>query len=357
MTKHIAACAVVLVASVTVSAAMECPPEGEAPGVRLPLYAWPGEGPSVPVGAPQVGTVTLYRLHTGELVVRVRLDEGEPCMTFSVYAKVNGDWHSEDVAQMTTNLERAGETCTSLSLAEYAPDADRITFQVVVKPTKSPAPVGYATEAMLVHLAQMVVVPAEGPHPPPREAPPAPLPPPTPCPYPGPAYPQPCPTYQPPCWTPTPPVYTCPTGGVVVQYGYGYGYGHGPHTCGHYGPQPPDGPQQVVTAREFRLVDQSGNSRATLQTNMYGMPQLMLWDQRQQPRAVLALQSDGSPQFDLVGTDGRAHLTMTILADGSPIVTLLDEGSQPRAMLFLTEDGKPKLELYNAEGKSVFSKP
>lgn len=155
-----------------------------------------------------------------------------------------------------------------------------------------------------------------------------------------------------------------------MPYAYGYGdprvpmavtppavYGYGPDPHGDHGPSFPSGPQRVVTAQEFRLVDQNGNDRATLETNTYGMPQLMLWDQRQQPRAVLALQGDGSPQFDLLGPDGRAHLTMTILADGSPIVTLLDEGSQPRATLALAEDGKPQLELYNAEGKAVFSKP
>ncbi len=396
MKKRIIVLAAAVVVSAGLAAGAECP-TGEGAGLSLPLYAWSGEGAYVPANAPQVGTVVLHRLQTGELVARVRLDDGEPCMTFSVYSSINGDWHSEDVAQMTTNLERMGETCVSLPLANYAPGADTINFQTIIKPSKSPARVAYATLNTRIVLSQMAVVPAEPSHrPPPRQ--PAPdypaYPPQMPC---YPPQPPPCQPQVVPCQPLCDPCAPCSMCGPYWQ-GHGFvGPGRGP-----YGPQQPPG-QQVVVAQEFRLVDAQGSNRGALRTNAYGMPELTLWDQQEQPRAVLALQGDGSPQLDLMGQNGRSRLAMTVLADGSlslamvdargeyraliglgtdgspslqliddgrrvraavdlattgsPEITLMDQNAQPRASLRLSDDGKPNLTLSDARGRAVFDKP
>jgi hypothetical protein len=96
---------------------------------------------------------------------------------------------------------------------------------------------------------------------------------------------------------------------------------------------------RVVEATSLRLV---------------GIPMLGLSDEQGKPRAVLALNEDGT---GLVMSDeqGRPRTILALGASGS-MLTLRDEHGEVRAGIALTKSG-PRLAIYDEQGKCTWSAP
>ena len=109
--------------------------EGLGEPTRLALFwAW-----EVPWGDP-VGSVALHANGGGQLIVKVRLDQGNPDEDLDVYVDVydsDGSWAGgDDVGALTTNDKGEGSEVCTLPIAEYVPeDATEIQVQIRLRQT------------------------------------------------------------------------------------------------------------------------------------------------------------------------------------------------------------------------------
>ena len=104
----------------------------------------------------------------------------------------------------------------------------------------------------------------------------------------------------------------------------------------------------VVEAREFRLVDAAGKTRAFLALSADG-PALVLVDTAGTTRAFLDLTANG-PRLVLADAAGKPRLGLNIV-EGAPLLSLSDENGKARAALSVTADG-PGLGLRDENGKA-----
>jgi hypothetical protein len=63
--------------------------------------------------------------------------------------------------------------------------------------------------------------------------------------------------------------------------------------------------EQVVVAREFRLVDRQGKTHAALKFSPSSGPSLAMIDESGNVRAALGLEKDETPFLGMLGKNGR----------------------------------------------------
>ena len=107
------------------------------------------------------------------------------------------------------------------------------------------------------------------------------------------------------------------------------------------------GPQNVVAAEEFRLVDKEGKTLSTW--GMYaGGPGIVLFNKNGQFRAVFSLTSpDEGPVLTFADNKGNHRAIVGLGAERQPYVTLRDQTGKERISLSLDDDGDPYLALYD----------
>ena len=110
------------------------------------------------------------------------------------------------------------------------------------------------------------------------------------------------------------------------------------------------GPQNVVVAEEFRLVDKEGTVLSTW--GMYaGGPGIVLFDKKGQFRAVFSLTSPNKgPVLTFADNKGNHRAIVGLGTERQPYVTLRDQAGNERISLSLDDDGDPYLALYNQAG-------
>jgi hypothetical protein len=114
---------------------------------------------------------------------------------------------------------------------------------------------------------------------------------------------------------------------------------------------------EVMSARQFRLVDSRGQIRAVLGfiPAPDGPPALVLYDGHKAQRATVALDAAGSPALILADAKKHARAALSVMEDGSASLLLRGDGKQPRAMLMLMPNGKASLMLFDERGKTTWS--
>jgi hypothetical protein len=86
----------------------------------------------------------------------------------------------------------------------------------------------------------------------------------------------------------------------------------------------------IVTAREFRLVDNNGKIKATMSTDREGNPGILLFDQSGNRRLQIDSYQD-VPSLMLFGPQGERRAYYGMNADGSSLVQMLDENQNVSA--------------------------
>jgi hypothetical protein len=114
---------------------------------------------------------------------------------------------------------------------------------------------------------------------------------------------------------------------------------------------------EVMSAKQFRLVDSRGQVRAALGfiPAPDGPPALVLYDGHKAQRATVALDAGGSPSLILGDAKKHARAALSVMEDGSASLMLRGDGKQPRAMLMLMPNGKASLTLFDERGKATWS--
>jgi hypothetical protein len=107
------------------------------------------------------------------------------------------------------------------------------------------------------------------------------------------------------------------------------------------------GPEKVVIAEEFRLVDKEGKILSTW--GMYaGGPGIVLFNKSGQFRAVFSLTSpDEGPILTFADNKGNHRAIVGLGSGKQPYVTLRDQTGNERISLSLDDDGDPYLALYD----------
>lgn len=107
------------------------------------------------------------------------------------------------------------------------------------------------------------------------------------------------------------------------------------------------GPQNVVTAEEFRMVDKEGRILSTW--GMYaGGPGIVLFSKNGEFRAVFSLTSpEEGPVLTFADNKGNHRAIVGLGAERQPYVTLRDQAGKERISLSLDDDGDPYLALYD----------
>ena len=124
-----------------------------------------------------------------------------------------------------------------------------------------------------------------------------------------------------------------------------------------------DGPQKVIEAQEFRVVDEEGNMRAQLRVSGTNMVSLIMHDVNKVPRVTLAIREGNAI---LVLNDKEAEVAR--LYDAGPSVQLWDADGNIRAVLGIAELKDPEsgsteirapssLVLIDEDGEVVWSAP
>ncbi|MBV6506222.1 MAG: hypothetical protein ILNGONEN_01794 [Syntrophorhabdaceae bacterium] len=84
---------------------------------------------------------------------------------------------------------------------------------------------------------------------------------------------------------------------------------------------------KVITAQEFRLIDENGALRARL-----------------------GIDKDGSPSLQFINKKGKSPITLGLLQDKSPCLWFYDENDRPYVKLRLVNDNMPNLEFLDKNG-------
>jgi len=270
--------------------------------VQLLLYAAAvGDQVATPSMGEPVGHATVCGVACGWLRIDARLDAGDPCTVFEVYALVNGRRQPEELVQMTSNQTGQAEGRLDIEGLTLAESADCVEVQVIVRPSRGPAGEGYATEVRRIELSRPCAARA--------------------------------PAGQ---GTTCPPAAGC--------------------TCpGRTGVLPtaaqPCAEGQVIAAQGFQLVDAAGQVRATLQLDGSGNPQLAMWDNRGVDRVLLGVDPDGAVQMDLKGGTTQARTGLAVLADGTVLLHFVDAKGQPRGGIAVQSDGVATVSLMEPSGQ------
>jgi hypothetical protein len=118
-----------------------------------------------------------------------------------------------------------------------------------------------------------------------------------------------------------------------------------------------DTPQDVIHAKGFDVVDDSGNVLAAFGILETGTPVLRLNDAEGNVRSQLGISEDGMVFIDFTGADGSTRLALSTHADGTPEIDFFGPNGKARAAMGTLADGTPGLAFFDAEGNSTFSAP
>jgi hypothetical protein len=113
----------------------------------------------------------------------------------------------------------------------------------------------------------------------------------------------------------------------------------------------------VVTAGEFRLVDGSGNTRASLALGDGDRPRLDLYDDAGRMRAGLYLLADGSPRLGLFSEGGMHRVLLAMLPGDQAGLVFFHEDGTPNASVMAKSGGKSEIVLGGPDGKILWSAP
>jgi hypothetical protein len=99
--------------------------------------------------------------------------------------------------------------------------------------------------------------------------------------------------------------------------------------------------RKVITAEEFRLVDEDGKIRAVLVAGSKGDISINFYDRYDENRATLGLSSEGQPvlklfdqgSLEFADKNGQIRVRVDVAYDGSPSLRLYDEDGRSRAAL------------------------
>jgi len=109
---------------------------------------------------------------------------------------------------------------------------------------------------------------------------------------------------------------------------------------------------QIVSANEFRLIDDVGAVRAALGFGGTNAPSLTLFDTKQTPRIRLTLAEDNeTPAIGLIDKNGRPRLVMVSGDSGQVGLSLLGEDGQVRVTISRENDDTSILTFSNAGAK------
>jgi len=94
-------------------------------------------------------------------------------------------------------------------------------------------------------------------------------------------------------------------------------------------------PEKLVSAQEFRLVDVSGKTRATLIAGAHGGVSMDFYDVENKSRVAISLSSKGTPSLKL---------------SGGAAIELRDKNDKVRSKIVMLSDGNPSVRLYDDKG-------
>jgi hypothetical protein len=104
------------------------------------------------------------------------------------------------------------------------------------------------------------------------------------------------------------------------------------------------------------LVNDKAVPQATLSLDLAGgTPFMSLSDSAGKPRAAVALHRDGAPGVFLAAANGSTA-TLAALPNGEVGLVLAGNDTEPRAVLSMDTNGSPLLKLFK-DGKAIFTKP
>ncbi len=118
------------------------------------------------------------------------------------------------------------------------------------------------------------------------------------------------------------------------------------------------GSQDILTAREIRLVDGRNKVRIWLKTDSKDAG-FYMYDQYGRYKASLYVNADGDPGMILYDDNGhmRTQLHLQNGRDGQPSLSLADADGKTRAIFHLSPGGKPGLALSDNAGHVVWTAP
>lgn len=123
------------------------------------------------------------------------------------------------------------------------------------------------------------------------------------------------------------------------------------------GPQAP----LVLSAREFRLVNQANQTLATMGVGRDGGPQIALFNNRQQKRLELAVGGDGQPLIQLNDGAGEPRLQLQTFAykgdDSAPHISIFNREGQVRGQFHINQNNRPNFYLVNDAGAQIQLSP
>ncbi|MEW5722240.1 MAG: hypothetical protein AB1896_03980 [Thermodesulfobacteriota bacterium] len=109
-------------------------------------------------------------------------------------------------------------------------------------------------------------------------------------------------------------------------------------------------PAGLVAAREIRLVDESGRTRALLSL-LRERPRFIMLDEIGEFRIELGLGEGSEPSVRLRDREGRPRLELALGAAGEPRVELSDGQDRDRVSIHLGAGGAPALLIRDEAGR------
>jgi hypothetical protein len=114
--------------------------------VKLPINERISGDPADQIGSgPESGWAVVNTNANGMINIEVHMDNAEAEESFNVIPKINDDWVTGGVGQLTTNIKGKGNFHVQLDLSDYPPSTNTVDVQIVVKPVGTSAVVGYAS--------------------------------------------------------------------------------------------------------------------------------------------------------------------------------------------------------------------
>lgn len=114
-----------------------------------------------------------------------------------------------------------------------------------------------------------------------------------------------------------------------------------------------DSDKKIVTAEEFRLVDEKGKSRAVITMRGGGEPVLGFFGKDGRRRAIFGMRDDGTPAIGLYDKKGKERIKLVMDSDGSPAIRLSDEKGGNRVEVEVNSNGEPSITLLDGDGKKL----
>ena len=115
--------------------------------------------------------------------------------------------------------------------------------------------------------------------------------------------------------------------------------------------------RQFITTKGLQLVNDKGEIRGSLILWDGEHPALILGDATCDRRLSLAVQARQTASLTLFGDECKRRAVLEIQPLGVPEFVLRDNDDTPRARIHLLADGTPKLTLYKNHGSVAWAAP